>query len=396
VSHSWPLVPLGEILAERDEVPDAGAIATGEIPIISKIGFQDGQIQLRSGFETKTGMISVRPGDIVVSGINAAKGAVAIYGDYNCQPIAATIHYSAYAPKEDRVEVRFLWWLLRSALFRNILEANLPGGIKTELKPKRLLPIQVPLPPLDQQRRIVARIAALAATIDEARRLRKQNTVASESAMNVFIDSALEPFSDLGRFEEIVTLRPRSGPSFPSDREWKGTCVLMPSSVTGFGVDTTKVEFGLGNEVISQKDRLESGDILIARGNKREQVGNAGIVPERAEGWVCANLLMRMRVDPKRVDQNFCIYWLRSPRMRHYVKVHMKGTSPNIQKINQQTILDFPFPTNVSLAEQCRIVAYLDGLQAKVDALKRLQAETVAELEALLPSILNRAFRGEL
>jgi type I restriction enzyme S subunit len=47
------------------------------------------------------------------------------------------------------------------------------------------------------------------------------------------------------------------------------------------------------------------------------------------------------------------------------------------------------------LAEQCRIVAYLGGLQAKVDALKKLQAETAAELDALLPSVLDRAFRGE-
>jgi type I restriction enzyme S subunit len=45
------------------------------------------------------------------------------------------------------------------------------------------------------------------------------------------------------------------------------------------------------------------------------------------------------------------------------------------------------------LEEQRRIVA---NLQAKVDALKRLQAETAAELDALLPSVLDRAFRGEL
>jgi type I restriction enzyme S subunit len=48
-----------------------------------------------------------------------------------------------------------------------------------------------------------------------------------------------------------------------------------------------------------------------------------------------------------------------------------------------------------ALPEQRRIVAYLDNLQAKVDALKRLQAETAAELDALLPSVLDRAFRGE-
>ena len=48
------------------------------------------------------------------------------------------------------------------------------------------------------------------------------------------------------------------------------------------------------------------------------------------------------------------------------------------------------------LPEQRRIVAYLDDLQAKVDCLKALQAQTHAELDALLPSILDKAFNGEL
>ena len=48
------------------------------------------------------------------------------------------------------------------------------------------------------------------------------------------------------------------------------------------------------------------------------------------------------------------------------------------------------------LPEQRRIAAELDSLQAEVDGLKQLQAETSAELDALLPAILDRAFKGEL
>lgn len=54
---------------------------------------------------------------------------------------------------------------------------------------------------------------------------------------------------------------------------------------------------------------------------------------------------------------------------------------------------EIPLPP---LAEQRRIVAELDALQSEVDALKRLQAETAAELDALLPALLDRAFKGEL
>jgi type I restriction enzyme, S subunit len=49
-----------------------------------------------------------------------------------------------------------------------------------------------------------------------------------------------------------------------------------------------------------------------------------------------------------------------------------------------------------SHSEQQLIVAYLDDLQAKVDSLKQLQTETAAELDALLPSVLDRAFKGKL
>jgi type I restriction enzyme S subunit len=60
-----------------------------------------------------------------------------------------------------------------------------------------------------------------------------------------------------------------------------------------------------------------------------------------------------------------------------------------------RAIRELPIPVP-PLAEQRQIVAELDALQAEVDALKRLQAETAAELDALLPAILDRAFKGEL
>jgi type I restriction enzyme S subunit len=42
------------------------------------------------------------------------------------------------------------------------------------------------------------------------------------------------------------------------------------------------------------------------------------------------------------------------------------------------------------------IVAYLDGLQTKVNALRELQSASGEELSALMPSILDKAFKGEL
>jgi type I restriction enzyme S subunit len=55
--------------------------------------------------------------------------------------------------------------------------------------------------------------------------------------------------------------------------------------------------------------------------------------------------------------------------------------------------IEIPLPP---LDEQRRIVSYLGGLQAKAEAIRATQAETQKELDALMPSVLARAFAGEL
>lgn len=67
-----------------------------------------------------------------------------------------------------------------------------------------------------------------------------------------------------------------------------------------------------------------------------------------------------------------------------------------MKKISQGIVMGIPFPAGVALPEQRRIVACLNALQAKVDALMRLQDDTSAELEALLAAVLDRVFKGEL
>ncbi|HWQ69048.1 MAG TPA: hypothetical protein VN494_03675 [Patescibacteria group bacterium] len=53
-------------------------------------------------------------------------------------------------------------------------------------------------------------------------------------------------------------------------------------------------------------------------------------------------------------------------------------------------------PTGVVPTTHRRRSVWLKGYQTKADALKRLQAETAAELDALLPSVLDKTFKGEL
>ena len=67
-----------------------------------------------------------------------------------------------------------------------------------------------------------------------------------------------------------------------------------------------------------------------------------------------------------------------------------------MKKISQAIVMLVPFPSSIPLNEQRRIVDELDALQTEVDELKRLQSETAAELDAMLPALLDRAFKQQL
>lgn len=192
MSRHWPSVPLGEILTERQENPSAEDLLSGRVRIVAKIGFKDGRIQLHEDGGTKTKMILIRPGDLVISGINAGKGAIAVYGEENFDPIAATIHYGSYILNKDRVNVSYLWWLLRSQTFRDLLSEYVPGGIKTELKAKRLLPIPIPLPSLPEQERIISRIEEFKQKIEKALALHQAAVKEVEALIPATINSLLK------------------------------------------------------------------------------------------------------------------------------------------------------------------------------------------------------------
>ncbi len=392
MNHPWPVVPLGEVLAERQEVPSPDALASGEVRIVAKIGFNDGKIQLRSDGDTRTNMILIRPGDLVLSGINAAKGAIAVYGKENTNPIAATIHYAAYMVDEKRADIGYLWWLLRSQTFRDILLQNVPGGIKTELKAKRLLPIPVPLPPVSEQRRIVAKIEAMAAKIEEAKGQRSLASKLAESIIKTGIQDVVEHGKARGNLGAVLTGKPRNGWSARCDNAEDGTPILSLGAVTGFHYRRTEFKRTSLNSPPEAHFWLVKGDLLITRSNTPDLVGHAAIYDGNPSPCIYPDLMMRLDVDDKYADRRFVWYWLQSPIVREFIQKEAKGTSPTLKKISQGTVMQIPFPDGLPLNEQRRIVAYLDGLQARVDALKNLQAQTAAELSA----ILDRAFKGEL
>lgn len=146
----WQYKSLSEFLKERENrfKPDDKTISSYKR--LDKIDFS-GQIHI-SEKPSKTDMILIEPGDLVISGINVAKGALAVYEGY--EPITATIHYSSYMFNKDKIDINFLKRFLKSPTFISELQKQVKGGIKTEIKAKHLLSLKVRIPELIEQQKI--------------------------------------------------------------------------------------------------------------------------------------------------------------------------------------------------------------------------------------------------
>lgn len=94
-------------------------------------------------------------------------------------------------------------------------------------------------------------------------------------------------------------------------------------------------------------------------------------------------------------NKRFVHLWLRSPIARDHVRRNAKGTSPSMKKISQGVVMAIPFPT-LSLSDQQQILERIDLLSEKVKRMTESQLETASDLNAVMPSILDRAFTGDL
>ncbi|MBU0569023.1 restriction endonuclease subunit S [bacterium] len=391
----WPQIPLGNVLEERTEIPNPNDLELGLTPIVSKIGFDTGKIELRQVGKTRTKMILIRPGDLVLSGINAAKGAIAI-----CEekiPISATIHYSSYKPNHERIDILFLWYFFRSEAFREILKDNIPGGIKTELKPKRFLPIKVPLPPLPEQQRIVARIKQLTSRIEEAKVLRQEAVEQAEVLSHIAFEKILSEVNEYGWDVKPLNKACKINPSRrgKTDHPDDLSVTFVPMSAVdekkGVISSSQVVPFG---QVKKGYTWFIEDDVVFARITPCMQNGKAAIAINLANmvGFGSTEFhVLRPKGD---VLPEWVHRFIRRPKFRKSAEESFKGTAGQ-QRVPQSFFETQHIPVP-PLEDQRRIVDYLDKLQPQIDELRKYQTETQKQIDALSQSILAKAFRGEL
>ncbi len=296
------------------------------------------------------------------------------------------------------VDKRFFWWLSYSPTFTEIVRSCAFGVVIEKMVFNRdaWLDKTISLPPLSEQQRIVARIEELATRIEEVRGLRQEAVKEAEALFVSLITQRLQELPVNGSLGEVLLGKPRNGWSARCDNEETGIPVLTLSAVTGFHYRETEFKRTAEPTFESAHYWLHPGDLLITRSNTPNLVGHAAIYNGSPSPCIYPDLMMRLEVNEQIAYKRFVHYWLRSVPVREYIRKTAKGTSPTMKKISQVIVMNIPFPSSLSLQHQHQMVGYMDELDQSVNKLKQLQSETTAELDALLPSILDKAFKGDL
>lgn len=399
--RGWPTVPLGKVVRHRKEfvtIDELQEYKRCRVQLHAKgIVLRDKVV----GTEIKTKEQQVcRAGEFLVAEIDAKVGGFGIV-PADLEAAIVSSHYFLFTIDENQLDGRFLDFFIRTPAFRE--QVNAQGTTNyAAIRPAHVLGYTIRLPPLSEQRRIVAKIEELAAKIEEAKGLRAEGIEQSRFAVSsetsrvfaTLTGCAQKPLGELGvDGSNPIQTGPFGAQLHKSEFIEAGIPVLNVGNVDPDGLILSPLDHVLP-EKAAQLSRysLRPSDLLFARSGAT--LGKVCLVPSQCDGWLMTGHLFRVRLDKARCLPQFAFVALRGARsVRDQVFAQVRGaTRPGFNTALLSNV-KLPIPP---LPEQRRIVAYMDDLQAKVDGLKTLQAQTQAEVDALLPSILDNAFRAEL
>lgn len=395
--NSWRTVSLGEVLnLTLDSVP-VDPVAT--YPIAGVYSFGRGLLERPPllGSETTYRVLHrLHENDFVLSQLKAWEGALArvpaSFEGWYLSP-----QFPTFRAVPHHLDIRYLEWYCKQSKVWEQLRATARGmgARRDSVSPARFLALKIPLPPLNEQQRIVSRIEKLAAKVEEARDLKTASKRGVDVVMDIIVGKAFDQVVDQPqkKLSELTSkigsgstplggrsAYPTSGVPFIRSlnvrmRKFQWDGIAFIDSATHDSMDSTKVR---------------PNDVLL--NITGASIGRTACAPV---DLMTANVNQHVAIiRPLEVlSSRYLMYWLSQPRIQHFIDDKQKGATRQGFTKAQIEALTVPVGT---LAKQYRIVGYLDALQEKTDSLKKLQCETGAELDALMPSILDKAFRGEL
>ena len=395
-----------------------------------------GELFLRSENEKrgyKGPLFEALPNDLIISKIRVGQGSFCVIGA-EFDHVAVSPEYPVYTPDCERINPGYLALVLRTPNFLAQLAGAASGNTtKRRIRPEFFESRDIPLPPLDEQRTIVAAYRAalnLAVGLDrEAGETEARAVEAFEKALGfgpptplpdrpVFVAS----FKDLDRWshegilrttlhlEEIesrfpvVELGTVGRVSYGLQKSPLNRPGLHPrpylrvANVQRWRLDLTEIKMIDLPDRDMPTYRLEDGDILLCEGNSAELVGRSAIWRNEIPDCVHQNHILRARMDVSKVVPEFALAVINSTYGQAYFRSKAKRTT-NLASINSKEVARFPLPLP-PLGKQRSFVDELFHRRREAEGLRRKSttAHRTAwtDFEASVYAVENKAEAADL
>jgi type I restriction enzyme, S subunit len=293
---------------------------------------------------------------------------------------------------ENQIDGEFFISAVNSRLEEMISKAHGGVGLRHITKGK-LEAIELPLPPLPEQRRIVARIKECMARIEEIERLRAAALEESDYLAPSLYE-AIECNHDWPSMKVVQLIKAsRNGRSIRRDNQNSTGHVLSLSAVRGITLDFESTKPIALPETVAAQYAIRGGDVFVSRSNTRELVGLASVAEVSLDRVIYPDLLIKLEIRPEVIRSRFLAYSLRTSTSRRQIRQRAVGSSQSMVKISGERLREVAIPVP-SLAIQ-------DAVLEELDRCYRLSSEILTAIKSadyahLRDAILRKAFAGEL
>jgi len=290
-------------------------------------------------------------------------------------------------PNSEFVEPKYIFYLCRSNYVISQLSAlSMRGASYPAVTDKDVFGVLIPLPCLEEQQGIVAKVEMLMEQVREARRLRQKAVEDADRLWQaVLADTFPRPGADLppnwrwARLEEVCEVNMgQSPPSKTYNQNEVGLPFFQGKSDFGELYPSPRVWCSAPKKIAIE------GDILIS---VRAPVGPTNLTNIKC---CIGRGLAALRVRSE-LDRYWLLFYLRSIENL----LASAGTGSTFNAITKKELVTIPVLLP-PLEEQRRIITCLEETQEKIKLIKDSQAQFETELQRLEQSILDSAFKGEL